>query len=100
MKEEESIEEKISEVVNQAHPDDEKLAEKIFSREEPDDLVSKEVKTFSGRIWLGILESRIMVPPEGWDYLFLSGDLKTVMELCIGRAEEEGLFLWKVWILW
>lgn len=48
--------------------------------------------TCSGRTWHGILESKIIQPDAGMDYLTLSGDAHTVLRTLINRLGLSDLF--------
>lgn len=60
---------------------------------------SIEVKTssnslsYKGRTWHGILESKVIEPDEGQDYLILSGDANQVLALFIQRMGLGDLFV-------
>lgn len=45
----------------------------------------KDEVTYSGRTWHGILESKIIEPDSGADYLILSGELNSVLSALIER---------------
>ena len=51
-----------------------------------------EVK-YSGATWHGILESKVLEPDAGEDYLVLSGEANTVLNTLIQRMSLQGLFL-------
>ena len=48
--------------------------------------------TYSGRTWHGILESKVIQPDSGMDYLTVSGDAHTVLKTLIKRIGLDGLF--------
>lgn len=48
--------------------------------------------TYSGRTWHGILESKIITPPSGEDYLILNGEANTVLQQLINHLDLGGLF--------
>lgn len=48
--------------------------------------------TYSGRTWHGILESKVLQPDEGEDYLIVSGEANEVLKLLIDRMGLSELF--------
>jgi hypothetical protein len=48
--------------------------------------------TYCGRTWHGILNSKILEPDAGEDYLTVSGEANSVLSLLIGRMGLSGLF--------
>lgn len=48
--------------------------------------------TYSGRTWHGILESKVLQPDEGEDYLIVSGEANEVLKLLIERMGLSELF--------
>lgn len=48
--------------------------------------------TYSGRTWHGILESKVLQPDEGEDYLSVSGEANEVLKLLIERMGLSELF--------
>ena len=48
--------------------------------------------TYSGRTWHGVLESRVIAPDSGQDYLYVSGDANDVLRMLIERIGLSGLF--------
>ena len=48
--------------------------------------------TYSGRTWHGILESKVLKPDPGEDYLILSGEANSVLAFLISRMGLEDLF--------
>jgi microcystin-dependent protein len=52
---------------------------------------SEEV-IYKGRTWHGILESKILEPDKGADYLIVEGDANTVLSSLISRMGLDGLF--------
>ena len=48
--------------------------------------------TYSGRTWHGILNSKVIEPPTGLDYLTVSGDLNDILAILISRLGLGGLF--------
>lgn len=48
--------------------------------------------TYGGRTWHGILESKILSPDTGQDYLVLNGDANVVLQSLITRMGLAGLF--------
>ena len=48
--------------------------------------------TYSGRTWHGILESKVLQPDEGEDYLIVSGEANEVLRLLIERMGLSELF--------
>ena len=55
------------------------------------DTESDEI-TYSGRTWHGILNSKILEPDAGENYLVLSGEANTVLNLLVSRIGLNGLF--------
>ena len=55
------------------------------------DTATKEV-TYSGRTWQGILNSKIIQPDSGADYLTVSGEANAVMAALLERLELSSLF--------
>jgi hypothetical protein len=53
---------------------------------------SAEEVTYSGRTWHGILNSKILQPDNGADYLILSGEANTVIQTLIDRMGLNRLF--------
>lgn len=56
------------------------------------DSAAGEVK-YSGDTWHGILESKVLEPDAGEDYLVLSGEANAVLNTLIQRMSLQGLFL-------
>lgn len=62
---------------------------------------SAQELTYSGRTWHGILDSKIVAPPKGYDYLMLNGDanyiIRTLLVQCglttlfEGNIEDSGI---------
>ena len=48
--------------------------------------------TYSGRTWHGILNSKVLQPDSGEDYLVVSGDANAVLDTLIDRIGVGGLF--------
>lgn len=46
----------------------------------------------TGRTWRGILDKKIVEPPTGQDYRYLTGELNTVISMLIDNAGLSGLF--------
>ena len=55
------------------------------------DSVTSEVK-YCGATWHGILESKVLEPDTGEDYLVLSGEANSVLNTLIQRMSLQGLF--------
>jgi hypothetical protein len=55
------------------------------------DTATKEI-VYSGRSWHGILNSRVLMPPAGADYLILNGDANTVLAGIIATLGLGSLF--------
>lgn len=51
------------------------------------------VVSYMGRTWHGILESKVICPDAGDDYLILSGDANEVLQAVIDRIGLSGLFV-------
>ena len=51
-----------------------------------------EEVVYKGRTWHGILESKILEPDKGADYLIVEGDANTVLSFLISRMGLDGLF--------
>lgn len=54
--------------------------------------VADDEITYSGRTWHGILNSKILEPDSGQDYLILNGEANTVLNRLIGRMGLNSLF--------
>nr|DAG62889.1 MAG TPA: baseplate protein [Caudoviricetes sp.] len=54
--------------------------------------VADDEITYSGRTWHGILNSKILEPDSGQDYLILNGEANTVLGQLIGRMGLNSLF--------
>lgn len=52
----------------------------------------KDEVTYYGRTWHGILDSKVLEPDSGEDYLVLSGEANTVLNLLVSRMGLNGLF--------
>lgn len=52
-----------------------------------------ESMTYTGRTWHGILNSKVIQPDSGEDYLIVSGDANEVLSLLIDRLGLSGLFV-------
>lgn len=48
--------------------------------------------TYSGRTWHGIMEGKVLCPDAGQDYLILSGEANTVLDMLIKRMNLEDMF--------
>ena len=55
------------------------------------DTATKEI-VYSGRSWHGILNSKVLMPPAGADYLILNGDANTVLAGLISTLGLGSLF--------
>ena len=53
----------------------------------------KDAITYHGRTWHGIIESKVIEPDAGEDYLTLSGEANSVLATLISRLELAGLFV-------
>jgi hypothetical protein len=51
-----------------------------------------ETITYKGRTWHGILDSKILCPDDGEDYLVVSGEANEVLASLVARMGLEGLF--------
>ena len=49
--------------------------------------------TYMGRTWHGIINSKVIEPDTGEDYLVVSGDANEVLSMMIARLELSGLFV-------
>lgn len=56
------------------------------------DTATKEI-VYSGRTWHGILNSKVLMPPAGADYLILNGDANTVLAGLISTLGLGSLFV-------
>lgn len=54
---------------------------------------TNEVLIYRGRTWHGIMESKVVQPPDGEDYLILNGDLNSVLQTLIEGTSLSGLFI-------
>lgn len=52
----------------------------------------KKTVTYSGRTWHGILENKIIEPPEDEDYLVLYGDANDILRELLGKLNLEDIF--------
>lgn len=53
---------------------------------------NSETITYKGRAWYGIINSKVIEPDSGEDYLTVSGDANTVLAFIVDRLELSGLF--------
>ena len=53
----------------------------------------KETTTFTGRTWHGLLNSKVIEPDSGKDYLSVSGEANEVLSVLIARLGLSGLFV-------
>ena len=51
-----------------------------------------ETITYRGRTWHGILDSKILCPDDGADYLTVSGEANSILASLVARMGLEGLF--------
>ena len=54
---------------------------------------NSETITYTGRTWHGILNSKVIQPDPGEDYLIVSGDAQDVLAMLIARLGLSGLFV-------
>lgn len=52
-----------------------------------------ETVTYSGRTWHGILNSKVIQPDDGDDYLVVSGDANSILAALVSRLGLSGLFV-------
>lgn len=52
-----------------------------------------ETITYMGKTWHGIINSKVIEPDAGEDYLIVSGDANTVLSMLIARLGLSGLFV-------
>ena len=53
----------------------------------------KDAITYSGRTWHGVLESKVICPDPGEDYLILSGEANEVLQAVFDHIGLSGLFI-------
>lgn len=53
---------------------------------------SSQELTYSGRTWHGILDSKIVTPPKGYDYLILNGDANYILRTLLSQYGLTSLF--------
>ena len=56
-------------------------------------ITNGETATYKGRTWHGIMNSKVIQPDDGEDYLVVSGDANEVLSFLVARLGLSGLFV-------